>query len=464
MALRICLVVYDDEAYIGYFPQGAAYIAAALRKAGHQVTIWAQDVHHYPDTDLTTFLDANAFDVIGIGVIAGYFQYRRLLKLSEAVNRSSQRPFFVLGGYGPTPEPEFFLRKTQADAIVLGEGEAVVCAFLDALEHHLPFSEVKGLAYRDGDTIRVNDRAPLIADIRSIPWPAYDMFEMNYYRLYRPSGVPTTDFALPMLSGRGCTFKCTFCYRMDTGHRPRPFDDILDEVEFLQKTYRISRFDFSDDLLMVSKPHTVEFCEEILKRGIKFNWNCNGRLNYASPDVLGLMKQAGCVFINYGIESVDDIVLRNMKKGLRYEQIISGIENTRAAGMHPGLNIIFGNIGDTRETLWKSVEFLTQYDDQAQFRTIRPVTPYPGSPLYYHAIEQGLLEGPEDFYEVKHLNSDLLAVNFTELTDDEFHEALLEANTALIKNYYEKTTAKVIEATHELYRKHDVKFRGYRHL
>ncbi|MBF0093711.1 MAG: B12-binding domain-containing radical SAM protein [Alphaproteobacteria bacterium] len=461
--MRICLVVYDDEAYIASFPQGIAYVAAALRRAGHEVAIWAQDVQHYADEDLTAYLDANAFDVVGIGVIAGYFQYRRLLRLSKAVNRSRKRPFFVLGGYGPTPEPEFFMRKTEADAIVLGEGEAVVCELFDALEHNRPFSEVKGIAYRDGETIHVNERAPLIADIRSIPWPAYDLFEMNYYRLHRPSGVAATEFAIPVLSGRGCTFKCTFCYRMDTGHRPRPFDDLLDEIEFLQKTYRIGRFDFSDDLLMVSKQHTVEFCQEVLRRGSKFHWNCNGRLNYATPDVLKIMKEAGCVFINYGIESVDDVVLRNMKKGLRYDMIIAGIENTQASGIHPGLNIIFGNIGDNRETLKKSVDFLVKYDDQAQFRTIRPVTPYPGSPLYYDAIAKGLLSGPEEFYEVKHLNSDLVAVNFTELSDDEFHEALLEANEALIQNYYDKMTTKVIDATRELYLKHDVNFRGYRH-
>ena len=70
----------------------------------------------------------------------------------------------------------------------------------------------------------------------------------------------------------------------------------------------------------------------------------------------------------------------------------------------------------------KGVEFLLKYDDGAQMRTIRPVTPYPGSPLYYYAIEKGLIKDCEDFYENKHLNSDLMAVNFTKLNDEELQK------------------------------------------
>ena len=77
--------------------------------------------------------------------------------------------------------------------------------------------------------------------------------------------------------------------------------------------------------------------------------------------------------------------------------------------------------------LQKGVDFLLKYDDHAQLRTIRPVTPYPGSPLYYYAIEKGLLKDCADFYENKHTNSDLLSVNFTGLSNKEFHHLLFEA-------------------------------------
>jgi radical SAM superfamily enzyme YgiQ (UPF0313 family) len=174
------------------------------------------------------------------------------------------------------------------------------------------------------------------------------------------------------------------------------------------------------------------------------------------------MKETGCVFINYGIEAFDDEALKKMNKGLTTEQITKGIEATLNAGISPGFNIIFGNIGESKETLRKGVEFLLKYNDGAELRTIRPVTPYPGSPLYYYAIEKGLLKDCSDFYENKHVNSDLLAVNFTDMSDDEFYECLMDANTTLIENFYKNKLDLMIGDTKNLYMNRDTSFRGFR--
>ena len=88
---RVLLVVYDNESFIHWFPQGIAYIAAVLRQAGHEVVIYNQDVHHYPDAHLTETLDSDHFDVVGVGVIAGYYQYRKLLGLSRGYKRSQKQ-------------------------------------------------------------------------------------------------------------------------------------------------------------------------------------------------------------------------------------------------------------------------------------------------------------------------------------------------------------------------------------
>jgi radical SAM superfamily enzyme YgiQ (UPF0313 family) len=200
----------------------------------------------------------------------------------------------------------------------------------------------------------------------------------------------------------------------------------------------------------------------MINANLNMTWGCNGRLNYARKDVLKLMKEAGCTFINYGIESMDDTALRVMGKALTVKQITEGVENTLSAGISPGLNIIFGNIGETAEILQKGVDFLLKYDDHAQLRTIRPVTPYPGSPLYYYAIQKGLLGGPEDFYERKHNNSDLLSINFTNMSDQEVHRLLFEANKILIEKYYLDQQKRVTESAKRLYIDGDASFRGFR--
>jgi len=461
--VRILLVVYDNGSYIHWFPQGLAYIAAALLKEGYDVEIYNQDVHHYPDEHLTEYLNQNKFDIVGVGIVAGYYQYRKLLKISDAINKSKQRPLYMLGGHGPSPDPEFFIKKTEADVIVMGEGEITVVELVRALSEHKSLYPIQGIAFRDGNKTIINERRPLVADIDSLPFPAYELFPIENYRLLRVPNIPFAAFTMPVLTGRGCTFNCNFCYRMDEGFRPRANEAIIEEIKLLQQKYRISHISFSDELLMSSPARTISLCEAIIGARLNITWGCNGRLNYAEPEVLKLMKRAGCVFINYGIESMDDEVLKNMKKGLTVNQIVKGIEETLKLGISPGLNIIFGNIGDTKETLRKGVEFLLKYDDGAQMRTIRPVTPYPGSPLYYYAIEKGLLKNCEDFYENKHVNSDLLSVNFTNMSDDEFHQALFEANSELISNYFEKKRAATIDQARKLYMELDKSFRGFRH-
>ena len=461
--MRILLVAYDNDSYIHWFPQGLAAIAAVLHKKGYEVEIYNQDKFHSPEEHLTEYLNKNKFDIIGIGVIAGYYQYRKLLKIADAVNKSKDRPFFIIGGHGPSPEPAFFLRKTQADAVIIGEGERTIIDLTEALAKKQSLYGVKGIAFTDGDKVIINERRPLIQDIdKDVLLPAYDLFPIDYYKLIRMPHAANNDFVLPVLSGRGCTFECSFCYRMDKGFRPRSNESIIEEIKFLKRNYGITYIIFSDELLMSSVTRTVSLCDDFIKAKLNIKWCCNGRLNYANADVLRAMREAGCVFINYGIEAMDDDVLKKMNKALTTRQIIRGIEATLAAEISPGFNIIFGNIGDNRETLNKGVEFLLKYDDMAQMRTIRPVTPYPGSPLFDYAMEKGLLMDAEDFYKNKHVNSDLLAVNFTDLTDNEFHQCLLDANTRLITNYFQKRLSTVIEQAGKLYMERDAAFRGFR--
>lgn len=461
--MKVLLVIYDNDSYIHYFPMGLAYIASTLRNAGHDITIYSQDSYHYPEEHLTRYLNTNHFDAVGVSVIGGYYQYRKLLKLSAAINASKNRPFYMIGGHGPSPEPEYFMKKTGADALIIGEGEISSVNLLQALEGKKNLSTVKGIAYAENGKCIVNPRQELIKEIDSIPFPAWDLFDMKYYSLIRLlHSLKNSDRCLPLLSSRGCPFKCNFCYRMDKGVRLRSAASIIEEVKILEKDYGITYFGFADELLMVSPKRTIDLCESIIKSGLKIKWGCNGRLNFATPEVLKIMKKAGCLFINYGIECLDDQILKNMNKDLNVDQINNGIVSTLKSGISPGFNIIFGNIGENRETLRKGVEFLLKYDDHAQFRTIRPVTPYPGSPLYYYAIEKGLLKGVEDFYENKHTNSDLMTVNFTTLTDDEFYTALFEANKTLIENYYKNQIDRNISICEKLYLKRDPDFRGFR--
>lgn len=463
--MKVLLIAYDNDSHISFFPLGLAYIASALQQDGHEIKIYQQDIYHYSEEHLTNYLDTNHFDAVGIGGCAGYYQYRKIKKISEAINKSKDRPMFWMGGHLPSPDPEYFLRKFKADFIMIGEGEETARELLNKIETKSDYSKVKGIAYIDkNDNCIITERRPPIKDIDNIAWPAWELFEMEHYVLYGQENGERKDRAIDMLSGRGCHFKCNFCYRMDEGFRPRSAESIIEEMRYVIEKYKITYVHFNDELLMSSIPRTYEFCNKLIESGIKVKWFCDGRLNYACKDVemLKLMKKAGCVFVCYGIESVDDKALKAMNKNLTVDMIVKGVENTLEAGLSPGLNIIFGNIGETRENIEKDVEFLLKYDDHAQFRTIRPVTPYPGTDLYNYAVSKGMIKDIEDFYENKHMNSDLLTCNFTQLTDDEYYEALHWANSVLLANHVKHIEKMNNECLDKLYKEKDINFRGFR--
>jgi len=465
---RILLVVYDNDSQIGFFPMGTAALAAYCHQCGIQVDIYSQDIHHHPETHLTEHLDAAHYGVVGLSFIGAYYPYRKAKTIATAIHAAKDRPFFVIGGHGPTPEPEYFLRLLGADAAVMGEGEQTFVELIFALAAQSSLEEIAGLAYRVDDRVVINPRRKPINEIDDLPIPAYDKFPMEVYRLRRDAAhVPRIGnrFSIQMLSGRGCKFNCNFCYHIDPGMRLRSPRAIVDEMNHLYDRWRIQHFMFYDDLLMESEARTMELCESFIRSGPPdMTFTCQGRLNYAVPEVMGLMSRAGCAYIYYGVESFNDDVLRTMRKALTTDQIVWGVENTRKTGIRFSPNMIFGNIGETREHLENSVRFLLLHADCAQLRAIKPVTPYPGSPLYDYAIEKGLLEGPADFYERKHINTDLLSVNFTPLPDEEFYLALHQANERIVGSYCLQLRRVYSQQLRRLYCDKDPSFRGFRHV
>jgi anaerobic magnesium-protoporphyrin IX monomethyl ester cyclase len=443
---NILLISYDNGSYIPFFPINLAYLAHALRKAGHSCDIWLEDIHHGKEEVLTEILDQHHFDVVGLGFCAGYYQYQKAKKISMAINASKNRSKFnfVMGGHGPAGSPEFFLEKMGANSIVIGDGEGALCNIVEEGQRGI----IQGAP-------QIDDEAP-IPIYQELSWV------INIYRLIRWPTSRREDFCFPILSSRGCKFHCSFCYRMREGFWERSIEAILDEIKWLHHHAGINHFQFADELLMSSERRTEKICEAILGLPFKIKWDCNGRLNYATSKLMSLMRQAGCEYVNYGIESLNQQVLNEMGKGLSTSQIYTGVEATLQAGLSPGLNLLWNLPLQTEADLFQEVDFLKKYDPCHELRTIRPVTPYPGCPLYQKAVKEGLVKDAEDFYENKHKNSDLISVDFMDIPIDEAHRMLMRANKQLYENYLIKRSITMVYDMNNLYLRGDTKFRGFR--
>jgi radical SAM superfamily enzyme YgiQ (UPF0313 family) len=236
----------------------------------------------------------------------------------------------------------------------------------------------------------------------------------------------------------------------------------MEEIRFLHKNYFISHFDFEDELLMSSEKRTEEICDAISKLPFRMNWDCNGRLNYAKPYLLKKMKDSGCCYVNYGIESLNQKILNQMGKGLTLDQIYHGVESTLKAGLSPGLNLLWGFPNDTESNLKEEVKFIKEFNPGDENRTIRPPTPYPGCRLFNEAIEKGLIKDVNDFYENKFHNSDFLSINFTCIPTEDANRMLFEANKELYLDYVSKQQKKTLKVAENLYIRNDYSFRGWR--
>ena len=314
-------------------------------------------------------------------------------------------------------------------------------------------------------TLHENPVSPLIKPVDSIPFPAWDLFPMDAYILYKHESAHHTARCFPVLFSRGCPQTCNFCFRLYDSYRLRSFENVFEEIRILRDRYNVNHIDFVDENIMISEKAAIRFGEAMKEADLGVTWNCHGNTPACTKKALTVMKEAGMTSVNLGIESLDQTVIDNITKKQTVEDAYNAVENCKEVGIFPGLNIIWGNIGDTEESLNLGADFLIKYNSTRHLRSIKPVTPYPGTPLYNHAIEKGLLDGPENFYD-KYQNSDRITCNFTELSDEKFYEVLYNANKRIVEDWHQRVAKVITDGYKEAYFNYDpeVGFRGPRHV
>lgn len=465
---KVLFIVHDLHQEDNRFPLGPAYMASVLKQNDCEVQIYCQDIYHYSNEQLAEFLDNNEFDIIGAGFLAARYK-ETVEELCSVIAAHKKHSWFVLGGPGPSPISEYILEKTGADIVAIGEAEDTIVELVKLKISGGDLKHVKGIAFKKNGTIQVNQRRAPISDLDSIPYPDWSILPMEkYVSCITPYGAKATDIALGIITSRGCLHKCNFCYRMEKGIRVRSISNVLGEMAQLNKNFGVNYFMIFDELFVFSKKRLHEFRNGLSDRGLNIKFSCNARVDIFDEEMAVMLKESGCIFLNFGMESSDQNVLNLMNKKTTVEQNITAAEIALKTGIGLGLNFIWGNIGDTYESLKNNMLLIKRFNTYDQLRTIRPVTPYPGSELYNEAIRRKLLSGPDDFFN-RFKNSDLFTVNFTEIPDDRYYELLFEVNKELIMDYFEHTSKrmdlaeKMISGFYDLYFKGKIRFRGARH-
>lgn len=251
---------------------------------------------------------------------------------------------------------------------------------------------IPGLTWRgpDGRPVR-NAPRPLPDNLDDIPFPARHLGNNALY--LRPD---TDEMQTTLVTNRGCPFSCTYCLANQVSglkNRYRSVEDVLAEIKDCVENHGIRNFLFRSDLFTQNKKWVIRLCEAILDAKLDIQWASNSRVDTVNPEVLRMMRKAGCWIIAFGVEKGDDDALVAINKKATVEQARQALAMTREAGIKRSMYLLFGLPEDDEATLQKDIEFAKEVDPD--FLEIFYPYPFPGTPLYDEAVEKGLLRAGE---------------------------------------------------------------------
>ena len=378
-----------------WVPLGLTYIAAILENNGHSIEIIDLNEKKMTEDDLRNYFKKDV-DVVGItGMIT---EYQKILKIIDIAKDGFPDRKVILGGPLATTLPHQLLEQSKADFIAIGEGENTTPALVRAIEHESDVTEIRGIGYKKGEQIVINEPVIPIDNIDTIPFPARHLLDMEkYIRNHFESfgwGIDGYDKirSTNLNSSRGCPYNCTFCFKDMWGYkwRGRSAENIIAEMELLNEKYNVNGFFFTDDLFVLDKKRVFEFASLLKKSDLDIVWYCNGRTNLMQKDMLKAMHDAGCVGIAYGIESGNQSILDSVRKNITIEQTKTVVKWTKEIGINAAGYFMIGMLGETKETVMETINFAKELD--LDFYGFSITTPLPGTELYTEAIKKGLLQ------------------------------------------------------------------------
>jgi anaerobic magnesium-protoporphyrin IX monomethyl ester cyclase len=379
--------------FIGNLPSlGLLSLAAVLRKAGFGASIVESASLGLPFSRTVDMILRERPGYVGLSCTTASVE--NAAKIARAVKEGSPETLVLAGGSHITALPEeTFRRFPEFDFGIQGEGEAALPGLLEALEGGRDLPRVESAVYREGEAIRVNPRRKFIEELDTLPFPAFDLLP-GFPREYRapflnyPVG-PTAS----LISSRGCPRACTFCDRSVFGNRYRYFseDYLWGLISFLRRQHGIRHLVFTDDQFAAFRPRLVRLCERMASGNLGIRWNCDARVDSVDPDLLRLMKRAGCWMISYGIESGSQKVLDRIRKGITLDQVEQAVRWTKEAGIRAKGLFMIGYPEETEETLGQTLDFLGR--SRLDEMNLSFLTPYPGTEIYRE------VKGSRDFVE-----------------------------------------------------------------
>lgn len=413
------------------FPVGFAYVAAALKAAGHRVVgLNANNDPGYGSAyrmlaaKLTVALRAHQPDVVCLGgLCTDYLFIRDAMRI---VRKAMPDVPVVCGGGIITNDAPFVMELLRPDFCVSGEGEEVLVRLLAAIrDDPAGVARVPNVGYWQDGKAHFTDTCFDYGDLDARSFPDYEPFGidemLDRYGLATRNDYRFTRLyprVMTLVTARSCPFSCTFCvHQRGPAYRARSIANVMKEVEALYERYHFNVLLVVDELFAVNQARFREFCTVLQDRKKEhcwdFDWSCQTHLSAAlSASDLALAKASGCYFIGYGLESASSRVLASMRKRTSPAQMLTTMDEAHTARIAFSGNFIFGDVAETPETIAETLGFFSKHclTDIVYLTHMRP---YPGSAIYDGCVANRIVTDRRRFYE----RIDKVLYNMTTMPD-----------------------------------------------
>lgn len=384
---------------------GIEYLSAALKKAGHETEL-ALDLSLFPGRDLVSRTLAGVFggsgeivrktrdfrpDIACFSVVTQ--DYRWALGAASTVKAVSPRTMTAFGGPHATAVPDRVIREKNVDVCCIGEGDAAIVQLADAVAAEKDHSEIANLWVKSESGISKNPCRPLIEDMDGLPSPDKDL----YYRDYA-SMLP----GYTIQASRGCPFTCSYChnsrlsglYGASARHlRRRSPGNVLSELVAARRRYGFDHIRFEDEVFSTDIAWLREFLPRYA-REVGLSFDCSIHPKFAGPEVIALLKSAGCAVARMGVQSINENTRRDtLDRRHTNDEIKTILADCRKSGLFVVCDNIFGLPGDDERDL----------DAMARFYIENPpghimvfwLNYFPGTKITARAYSDGVISGDE---------------------------------------------------------------------
>jgi anaerobic magnesium-protoporphyrin IX monomethyl ester cyclase len=420
-------------------PMGLLQVGAILEGLGHKPLIFDPvivntGVKHLGYSYLDQILDNFKPDIVGYSGVAT--SYGRAKQYALYIRRRYPQIIQIAGG--PLASAySLLLTKASLDVVVHGEAEVSLPLLMEQFDNGRAVHDIPGISFvHDGGEVIRNKPAMQIEDLDELPLPAYHLVDfsryfrhMNYIDFYKDmigsdkyvqdirNRIGTDNRWVEVMTGRGCTHRCLFCYRHMKGVRYFSGDYVVRHVKFLKQNYGIRGFQFADELFNANAERVFVLCDAIEANGLNIFYMVGGaRVDKINEKMLRRLKETGCVEINYGHESGSDKILKEYRKGTTCQQNKEiTLLTTKKVGLICPVQLVIGSPGESDDTVRETVQFLKDVD--AYRYSLNYLIPLPETPIWEYVTRERLVDDVEGYLDLVAEYGGAPLLNLTKMSD-----------------------------------------------